>query len=288
MSVKKYIMATRPRSLPAFSSPVIVAIAYMFSQYKYFSFAKSILCVFVSLFLQIALNLLNDYQEGKKGLDKHKQDGHIVSVDKEHSKNILIFAIISFVIVGISGTILIIISNKYWLFIIGILCFCAAFFYTGGPKPYGYYALAEIPAFLFPGPIALYGTIYVQNIQMDVYAILLSCIFGLFSCAILMNDNLRDIAIDPKFGKKTLAVVLGEKKSKILFCLYIGICYILLIIIALKIHTFIILFILIPLHIKIIKSLLNSKGAKLLKSLDLTGLSELLFTILCIIVLLLS
>jgi 1,4-dihydroxy-2-naphthoate octaprenyltransferase len=277
---KEWFMAIRLRSLACFFAPVLVACAYSYMvSPKQFNIIRGVLATITSVFLQIALNLTNDYQEGKKGTDKNKTDEHIVALSLSEPKNVLFVSLVAYIISGISGLLLIYLCGKWWLIIVGIISFVVAWCYTGGPWPYGYHSLGEVAAFLFPGPVALLGTIYTQGVPITLPAILVSISLGLFSCSVLMNDNLRDIRHDPLNNKRTLAVVIGDKNSRKLYGVEVIIGILFTVFASFAKPSLLIVLLVLPLYYTNIKKITfqNVKGSVLRATLDVSGQALVLF-----------
>src|SRR6185312_2546219 len=126
-------------------------------------------------------------------------------------------AFLSFAVAGLAGLTLVSLSRQWWLIAVGALCVAGAWFYTGGKRPYGYAGLGEIAVFLFFGPAAVLGTLYVQTSEITGIGIGASIAMGSISAAVLVANNLRDIPTDAVSGKRTLAVVLGDKDTRRLY-----------------------------------------------------------------------
>ena len=111
------------------------------------------------------------------------------------------------------------ITTAWWLVAVGVLCILAAWFYTGGKRPYGYLGLGELMVFVFFGLVAVIGTTYVQTSSFDLPALYAGVGIGALACALLVVNNLRDIPTDREVGKHTLAVVLGAERTRALYAL---------------------------------------------------------------------
>lgn len=211
--MKKWIIGARVRTLPAAIAPVLVGTVYANS----INWINAALALIVSLFLQIAVNYANDYSDGVRGSDANRVGPiRLVASGLASAKSVKNASLLSFAIAAISGVFLAI-NVSYWLVAVGAISIWAAWGYTGGKKPYGYFGFGEISVFVFFGLVATIGSYYVQTQQINWQIILLSFPIGSLSCAILSVNNLRDLPEDTKVGKRTLAVQIGEKNSRRFF-----------------------------------------------------------------------
>ena len=120
-------------------------------------------------------------------------------------------------------------TTAWWLVAVGALCILAAWFYTGGSQPYGYLGLGEVMVFVFFGLVAVIGTAYVQTETFALPALYAAVGIGALACAILVANNLRDIPTDREVGKRTLAVVLGDERTRGLYALLVGLALVALV-----------------------------------------------------------
>ena len=211
--MNKWIIGARVRTLPAAIAPVLVGTVYANS----INWINAALALIVSLFLQIAVNYANDYSDGVRGSDTNRVGPiRLVASGLASAKSVKNASFLSFIIAAISGVFLAI-NVSYWLVAVGAISIWAAWGYTGGKKPYGYFGFGEISVFVFFGLVATIGSYYVQTQQINWQIILLSLPIGSLSCAILSVNNLRDLPEDAKVGKRTLAVQIGEKNARKFF-----------------------------------------------------------------------
>ena len=215
-TVTDWIEGARPRTLPAALAPVLVgtgAAAYDSGAVWW----KAALALVVSLALQVGVNYANDYSDGVRGTD----DGRVGPVRLVGSGAAAPGAVkrAAFGCFGIGALagLALAATSGWWLLAIGALAIAAAWAYTGGDAPYGYRALGEVSVFVFFGLVAVLGTTYVQLGTVNTAAVLGSIGVGALTCAILVANNLRDIPTDVVAGKRTLAVVLGDARSRGLF-----------------------------------------------------------------------
>ena len=210
----EWIQGARPKTLPAAVAPVLVGTALAFPNPNYLN---AFLALIVSLSLQIGVNFANDYSDGIRGTDAERVGPmRLVGSGLAQANTVRNTAFGCFLIAAIAG-LLLSSRSSLWLIVIGALAFGAAWGYTGGNNPYGYRALGEISVFLFFGVVAVLGTFYVQSEKITFLAICASFPIGAFACAILVMNNLRDRAKDLEVGKRTLAVVLGDRATRILY-----------------------------------------------------------------------
>ncbi|MEO8330227.1 MAG: 1,4-dihydroxy-2-naphthoate octaprenyltransferase, partial [Candidatus Nanopelagicales bacterium] len=133
---------------------------------------------------------------------------------------------------ALCGLVLVVDTAEWWLLGVGVASVLAAWFYTGGRVPYGYYGLGEVMVFLFFGVVATTGTAYVQMLEFSWLAYLTAIGIGALACALLVVNNLRDIPTDTKVGKRTLAVRLGVGKTRVLYVSLIVVALLVAVVIA--------------------------------------------------------
>jgi 1,4-dihydroxy-2-naphthoate octaprenyltransferase len=208
--MNKWIMGTRPKTLPAAISPVLVGTALATD----INWLNATLALTVSLSLQIAVNYANDYSDGIRGTDKNRVGPtRLVGSELASAKSVKIAALICLAIAAVAGLILAL-QTTLWLIPIGALSILAAWGYTGGAKPYGYFGFGELSVFVFFGVVATVGSNYVQSGEINSQAVLLSIPIGALACAILVMNNLRDLPLDKLANKKTMAVRIGDQKTR--------------------------------------------------------------------------
>jgi 1,4-dihydroxy-2-naphthoate polyprenyltransferase len=212
----QWVAGARPRTLPAALAPVLVgsgAAAALGS----FRPLPAVLALVVALALQVAVNYANDYSDGTRGTDAERVGPmRLVGSGAAAPRQVLIAAVLAFAVAAVAGLGLAALSS-WWLVAVGAVCMAAAWTYTGGPLPYGYRALGGVFVFIFFGPVAVVGTTFVQTGTLPGLAFAVSVPIGLLIVAILVVNNLRDIHGDALVGKRTLAVLLGERATRIAF-----------------------------------------------------------------------
>lgn len=212
----QWIEGARPRTLPAAIAPVLVgtgAAAYLDG----FVWWKALLALGVALSLQIGVNYANDYSDGIRGTDENRVGPLRLVGSKVAAPQHVKAAAFACFGVGAALGVVLCATSTWWLLVVGAASLVGAWFYTGGKKPYGYRALGEVSVFLFFGLVAVLGTTYVQAEQLSWTAIAGAVGIGSLACALLVANNLRDIPTDTVSGKRTLAVVLGDKGSRRLY-----------------------------------------------------------------------
>lgn len=216
--MNKWIIGARIKTLPAAVAPVLIGTAYA----TQISWLNASLAMLVALFLQIAVNYSNDYSDGIKGTDSNRVGPiRLVASGLATAESVKQAAVISFVIAAIAGTILAI-NVSYWLIVVGAISIWAAWGYTGGKKPYGYFGFGELSVFIFFGLVATVGSYYVQEQVINWQIIFLAIPVGAHSCAILAINNLRDLPQDALSGKRTMAVIIGDKNTRRFFVLLLA------------------------------------------------------------------
>jgi 1,4-dihydroxy-2-naphthoate polyprenyltransferase len=178
---------------------------------------KALLALTVALAMQVAVNYANDYSDGIRGTDAERVGPlRLVGSGAAPAAHVKAAAALSFGVAGVAGLTLAA-TTSWWLVVVGAVAMAAAWFYTGGAVPYGYRALGEVSVFLFFGLVAVVGTSYVQTESVTAGAWWTGAGVGVLACAILVANNLRDIHGDSAVGKRTLAVVLGDRRSRVLY-----------------------------------------------------------------------
>ena len=225
-SLKIWIQGSRPKTLGAAISPVIVAWAIANFE-KSFNFYIALLALIVSISIQIGVNFANDYSDGIKGTDTDRVGPvRLVGQKLASANSVKKAAYIFFLIAAFAGLLITIETKQWWFLILGAIAIVSAWTYTGGPKPYGYLGLGEIFVFIFFGLVATLGTIFSQTLYFKTYFLIYAFVMGFFATAILVANNLRDREKDKQNNKITLAVKLGDKKTRYLFITLLILAYI--------------------------------------------------------------
>jgi 1,4-dihydroxy-2-naphthoate octaprenyltransferase len=221
-STREWIAGTRPRTLPAAVVPVLIG-SGVAAGYGRFSLWRAVLALLVALALQIGVNYANDYSDGVRGTDSAGRRAgpmRLVGSGAATPRAVKYAAFSGFIVACLVGLVLAAVTS-WWIVAGGALCVLAAWFYTGGPRPYGYRGLGEISVFVFFGVAAVAGTAYVEMGRLSWLGLAASVPAGLLSCALLMINNLRDIGSDASSGKQTLAVRIGDARARMVYLLFL-------------------------------------------------------------------
>ncbi len=214
-SASNWVAGARPRTLTAAIAPVMVGTALAGSSWIPI---RAVLALVVAMSLQVGVNYANDYSDGVRGTDRSRVGPvRLVGQGLAPARQVRAAAFLSFAIAALAGLVLVAMSGHWWLLGIGAAAIAAAWLYTGGPHPYGYLGLGEIFVFVFFGLVPVLGTLYIQTGTIDGTAVLAAVGVGALACAILVTNNLRDIPSDSDAGKRTLAVRLGDRRTRALF-----------------------------------------------------------------------
>ncbi|WP_061961049.1 1,4-dihydroxy-2-naphthoate polyprenyltransferase [Demequina flava] len=216
-----WVAGARPRTLWAAISPVAVGTGAAIAV-DGFALIPALLALAVAMALQIASNYANDYSDGIRGTDLDRiGPDRLVATGRATPTSVKYAAFASFGVAAVAGLALVALTATWWLIIVGAVCIAAAWLYTGSSRPYGYSGWGEVSVFIFFGPVAVLGTMYTQSGTITWWAAVASVGVGLYSVALLMVNNIRDIASDTAAGKITLAVKMGEAESRRLFMLVV-------------------------------------------------------------------
>ena len=221
----EWLAGARPRTLPAAVAPVLAGTgvaAYADAEVWW----KAALALVVSLALQVGVNYANDYSDGIRGTDEDRVGPMRLVGSGRATPRAVKLASLSALGVGAAAGLVLAARTDWWLVAVGAVCIVAAWFYTGGSKPYGYLGLGEVMVFVFFGLVAVMGTTYVQTESTDSSVLLPSLYaatgIGALACAILVANNLRDIPTDREVGKLTLAVKLGDERTRYLYAFLVA------------------------------------------------------------------
>jgi 1,4-dihydroxy-2-naphthoate octaprenyltransferase len=218
----QWVEGARLRTLPAAVSPVLAGTGIAVHEHS-FVWWKALLALVVALALQVGVNYANDYSDGIRGTDADRVGPlRLVGSGAAPPGLVRSAAFGSFGIAAVAGLVLAD-TTTWWLVGVGAVAMAAAWLYTGGAVPYGYRALGEVSVFLFFGLVAVVGTSYVQTERFALGGWTAAVGIGALACAILVANNLRDIPSDTAVGKRTLAVVVGDRGSRLLYAGLLGV-----------------------------------------------------------------
>ncbi|MEJ2888383.1 1,4-dihydroxy-2-naphthoate polyprenyltransferase [Actinomycetospora aeridis] len=216
-TVGEWVEGARPRTLPTAIAPVLAGSGAA-AGVAGFDLLAALLALVVAVGLVIGVNYANDYSDGVRGTDDDRV-GPLRLVGSGVAQPYLVkrAAFLCFGVGALAGIALSLYSGHWWLIVVGAVCLVGAWFYTGGSRPYGYRGLGEVAVFVFFGPVAVLGTEFTQTGRASGLGIGAAVGVGLLACAVLVANNLRDIGSDVETGKRTLAVVLGDRDTRVLY-----------------------------------------------------------------------
>ncbi len=276
-----WIGGARLRTLPLAIAPVAIGTgaAYAFDNDDGWHWVRALLCLAVAVGLQIGVNYANDYSDGVRGTDAHRVGpSRLTGSGAARPRAVLTVAAVFFALAGVAGIAVSILSGFPWLIGVGAVCIVAAYFYTGGKHPYGYYGLGEIFVFVFFGLVATAGTMFVQVGIVSGEAWIGAVAIGLLACAVLMVNNIRDAAQDRVAGKRTLAVLLGDRMARILFAVFALVPFALLVPLgALYPNAFYVMFGLLAAVPAVVITLTGRSAPEFIIALQLTSVAALVF-----------
>ncbi len=223
--VQIWLMAARPRTLPAASAPVLAASAVAFAEGR-FALPAALAALLAALLLQIGANLANDVFDFHRGADTAERLGplRVTQAGLLKPGQVLAGMWVCFGAAALLGVYLVVLAG--WpVLAIGLFSILAAIAYSGGPLPFGYYGLGDLVVFIFFGPVAAAGTYFVQAGSVSLAAWAISIPMGLLTTAILVVNNLRDVETDRRAGKHTLAVRFGAQAARWEYTLLVGVSF---------------------------------------------------------------
>ena len=274
----QWIEGARPRTLPAAVSPVLAGtgVAAYVDQAVWW---KAALAMVVALALQVGVNYANDYSDGVRGTDADRVGPlRLVGSGVARPAAVKTAAFAAFGVAMVAGLVLAA-TTSWWLVLVGAVAIVAAWFYTGGRSPYGYHGLGEVMVFVFFGLVAVLGTTYVQVRTLPLPGWYAAIGVGALACAILVANNLRDIPTDRTVGKRTLAVLLGDARTRALYALLLGAALVALVGVALSTSRWALLGLVFLLPgVPALRLVLDgAAGRDLVPVLQRTGICELLY-----------
>jgi 1,4-dihydroxy-2-naphthoate octaprenyltransferase len=219
----EWVAGARPRTLPAAAAPVLVGTGAA-AQLGAADLARGLLALGVALALQVGVNYANDYSDGVRGTDVDRVGPvRLTAAGLATPGRVKAAAFGAFGVAAALGAWLVWLSGQWWLLAVGLIAILAAWYYTGGRRPYGYRGFGEVGVFVFFGLVAVLGTTYTQAGRISWPAVLGAIGVGSLACALLMVNNLRDVPTDALVGKRTLAVRLGEHRARRIYVVLLGV-----------------------------------------------------------------
>lgn len=214
---RDWVHGARLRTLPLAIAPVAAG-AGVAKMSQSFSWTLTLLALAVAVLLQIGVNFANDYSDGKRGTDAFRVGpARLTGSGAVHPRRVLATALVFFALAAVAGLIAVVLSGRWWFLAVGAVALAAAWYYTGGKRPYGYAGLGEVAVFIFFGLVATVGTVWLQTELVPHEAWLAGAGVGLLAVAVLVINNTRDIETDRLAGKRTLAVRMGGRASRIFY-----------------------------------------------------------------------
>lgn len=230
---KLWVEGARLRTLPLAIAPVLLGTGAA-AVSGGVAWGAAALCLALALALQIGVNYANDYSDGVRGTDEVRVGPvRLTASGRVPAARVRAVAFGFLGLGGVIGLVLVAMSGHWWLLAVGAAAILAAWWYTGGKHPYGYAGLGEVAVFVFFGLVATLGTQYLQAGVVSGLGWLLAVAIGLWSCAVLMINNIRDLDQDAVVGKRTLAVRLGAVWARRAFVALLFVPYGLLVVAAL-------------------------------------------------------
>lgn len=277
-TLAQWVEGARPRTLPAAVAPVFGGVAIAAHEGTT-QWGMAALCLIVGLALQVGVNYANDYSDGIRGTDADRVGPmRLVGSGAARPQAVKYGAFACLGLAAAVGLAVVAMSGHWWLLSIGAASIAAAWYYTGGKRPYGYAGLGEVFVFVFFGLVAVAATTYVLLGRVPLAGWLAACSIGCLASAILVANNLRDIAGDLAAGKRTLATRLGEPATRTLFLGLLAVGFALLVWIAYLTTPWSLLSLsgALPASRAATLVMRGAVGKELIKVLQLSGLAELL------------
>ena len=279
-TLNEWIEGARPRTLPAAVSPVLIGTGAAY-QAGDLVVAYAVLALAVSLLLQVGVNYANDYSDGIRGTDEVRVGPvRLVGQRLAAPRSVKIAAFACFFFAGLLGLALVALAGVWLMIPIGAVCIAAAWFYTGGTRPYGYLGLGEVFVFVFFGLVATLGTMATMT-PLTALGWYGAIGVGALSSAILVANNLRDIPTDREHGKRTLAVRLGERSTRALYVGLLALAVAMVVLSALVTPWSLLALLALPLALRPLQAVTGgATGRDLVPALAGTGIFQLAWSVL--------
>jgi 1,4-dihydroxy-2-naphthoate octaprenyltransferase len=223
---RAWALAARPKTLPAAMSPVVVGTALAVAD-DMFQPLPALAALTGALLIQIGTNLANDYYDYVKGVDVAERKGptRVASSGLLSLRDLRLGIAVVFALAALAGIYLVWVGG--WpILLVGVASLISALAYTGGPFPLGYHGLGDLFVFVFFGLAAVCGTYYVQTLTITLQTVVAAVPVGALTVAILVVNNLRDIETDTRASKRTLAVMIGPRYTRLEYLLLLVLAYV--------------------------------------------------------------
>jgi 1,4-dihydroxy-2-naphthoate octaprenyltransferase len=276
-SVRDWVAGARPRTLPAAVVPVVVGTAVGGADGSVIWW-RSLLALVVALGIQIGTNYANDYADGVRGTDAERLGPvRLVAAGIATPAEVKVASFCAFGAAGVAGLVLALATTP-WLLVVGAACFASGWFYSAGPRPYGYAGYGEVFVFVFFGLVAVIGTAYLSLGRITALAVIAAIPVGLLATALLVVNNLRDIDTDRRAGKNTLAVRTGASVTRWFYTALVIGAFVLVVVVALwRPLALITLLAVVPALAPVRRVLGGAEGRDLITALAATGMLQLVF-----------
>jgi len=278
-TLAQWIEGARPRTLPAAISPIAVGAAAAYEAGG-FVWGFAVLALIVALALQVGVNYANDYSDGIRGTDEVRVGPiRLVGQRLVEARQVKVAAWAFFALAGVAGLVLVALSGAWFMVPIGALAILAAWYYTGGSRPYGYLGLGEIFVFVFFGLVATLGTMATMT-SLTAVGWMGAIGVGSLASAILVANNLRDIPTDRVHGKNTLAVRLGDRGTRALYVALVAVAFLMGVLAAVTAPLALVSLLALPVALKPVRSVISgATGRDLIPALAGTGVLELVWSV---------
>jgi len=277
-TLSQWVEGARPRTFPAAVAPVLVGTGAAYGL-NAGNAAYALLALLVALALQVGVNYANDYSDGIRGTDQDRV-GPVRLVGQRLAKpdDVKFAAMLCFASAALLGLALVALSAAFVMLLVGAASIAAAWRYTGGRKPYGYSGLGEVSVFVFFGLVATLGTTYTQALRVSEAAIASAIGVGAIAAAILVANNLRDIPTDQSHDKRTLAVRLGQTRTRMLYAALLTVALACVLVAGVSYHGALVALLSFALVIPLLNRVLRGAvGKDLIPVLSGTGRFELIY-----------
>jgi len=273
-----WIIGARPRTLPAAVVPVAIGAGCAVGLDDDVVWWRVGLALIVSLALQVGVNYANDYSDGVRGTDDVRVGpARLVASGLAAASAVKTAAIVAFAVAAVAG-LAVALTTSLWLLVVGVAAIAAGWFYTGGSHPYGYMGLGEVFVFVFFGLVATVGTTFAAVETITPLSIVMGGAAGALACALLVINNLRDIPTDREVGKRTLAVRLGDERTRWFYVSLIVLAFVLVIVAAVDRTPVVLALLATPLAVAPVRRVLSgAQGPALIGVLGATGRLQLAF-----------